>query len=268
METWSHEELVDQYKKNVRGLQYTIGMRDRLKALWLMVGEMLNEENANVISEIMRCLPESPTDRWQDIFALLLSGGKKGGFFVEFGACDGMAASNTVILEKRFGWQGILAEGARFWHEKLEKNRTARIDKRCLSSVTGAQLEFFQGKLPGLSSTIEKSQHLKEVAEKYMVETVSLLDLLKDHNAPKFIDFLSIDTEGNEKEILRTFDFDRYRFGFICVEQHEPLTPENDVSGLLEQAGYEALFPREKGRPPSMQISGVDMFFVPKDKVD
>lgn len=267
-DAWSRDKLIGEYKKKVRGLQYTIGERERLKTLWSMIGQILTDENSKTVSKIIKCLPESLADRWQDIFALLLSGGKEGGFFVEFGACDGVFASNTFVLEKHFGWKGVLAEAAHIWHEKLDENRTANVDRRCLSSTTGEQLEFYQGTSANLSSPGGKSKFLKEVEEKYMVETVSLMDLLKDHKAPKFIDFLSIDTEGHEKEILSSFDFDSYKFGFICVEQHEPLTSDNDVTGLLEEVGYKILFPREKGRPTPMEISGVDMFFVPKDSED
>jgi hypothetical protein len=65
------------------------------------------------------------------------------------------------------------------------------------------------------------------------VETISLLDLLKVHNAPRFIDFLSIDTEGSEFEILKNFDFESYSFGSICVEHNFGETREQINTLLL-----------------------------------
>lgn len=259
------EELHAKHREIVLGLQYTIAQRERLMALFRMVGEMVNPENAADVSRIINALMESPSERYQDVFALLLSGGKYNGFFVEFGACNGLVASNTLTLERNFGWSGILAEPAITWHDSLSRNRTARIDKRCVSAVTGNKLQFYQSERPGNSSLDKTHPYLGNVANSYTVETVSFMDLLKDHDAPRYIDFLSVDTEGHEKEVFANFDFDRYRFGFICVEQHEQLSPEDRVGPLLEAAGYRVIFPRESGRPIPMQITEIDEFYVPED---
>lgn len=48
----------------------------------------------------------------QDVFALVANGFKRGGYFVEFGATNGKSISNTYVLEKEFGWTGIVAEPA------------------------------------------------------------------------------------------------------------------------------------------------------------
>lgn len=259
------EQLHKDNEKISLGLQYTIAERERLKALFRIISEALNAENGEIISHIIECLLKTPAERFQDIFALLLSGGKRDGFFVEFGACDGLVANNTLTLEREFGWRGILAEPCTFWHERLHRNRTARIDTRCVSSVTGDKLEFYQSSLPGNSSPDKNHPYLGSVLDSYTVETVSLLDLLKDHDAPRFIDFLSVDTEGHEMDVFKNFDFDQYKFGFICVEQHEQVTPEESVQPLLEAAGYKVVLPRHEGRPVPMQITGIDQFFVPHD---
>jgi hypothetical protein len=61
--------------------------------------------------------------------------------------------------------------------------------------------------------------------------------LLIEHNAPKFVDLLSIDTEGSEFEILKNFDFQSYRFGAICVEHNFADTREK-INELLLAKGY------------------------------
>src|ERR1700747_1449806 len=104
------DELFKAYEENTLGLQYTVGERERFKALWSVISEMLKADNASTVSDIMKCLLNTPAPRFQDIFALLWSGGKRGGFFVDFGACDGLIVNNTVTLERQFGWSGILAE--------------------------------------------------------------------------------------------------------------------------------------------------------------
>lgn len=251
----------------VSALQYTIGERDRMIALWALVTRLLEQGNkANDIAKIMQILQDSPSERHQDVFAFLLTGCKHQGFFVEFGACDGRTASNTYMLEQHFGWTGILAEPAVVWLDSLRENRTAHIDPRCVSARSGDSLRFNEAKSPLVSSLYADHPYLGEVEKAYTVETVTLMDLLADHDAPDYIDFLSVDCEGHEYEVLRNFDFDRYRFGFICVEQHDSLAQDNVVLPILTTAGYEQIYPRhpDKTKPPHMQISGIDAFFVPK----
>jgi hypothetical protein len=86
------------------------------------------------------------------------------------------------------------------------------------------------------------------------VETTSLLDLLKHHNAPKHIEFLSVDTEGSEFEILNAFDFSQYTFGAICVE-HNYLENRPKVKQLLLANGYRQVYP---------ELSDFDDWFVPR----
>jgi hypothetical protein len=78
---------------------------------------------------------------------------------------------------------------------------------------------------------------IRKKSASYEVETVTLGDLLLSHNAPKYIDFLSIDTEGSEFEILKTFDFSEYSFGLICVEHNFTKNRER-ISDLLTSNGY------------------------------
>ncbi|MND90318.1 hypothetical protein D3C87_1367050 [compost metagenome] len=265
MTTWTHEELQSEYDKIVLGLQYTIAERERLKAVVNLLGRVSAVGNEVPVSEITEALLSTNAERFQDIFALLLCGAKRDRFFVEFGACDGLVANNTVMLERRFGWKGILAEPDRFWRDRLPANRTALIDNRCVSSATGEKITFYQSDRPGNSSPDQAHPYLGGVTDSYEVETVSFLDLLKTHNAPKYIDFLSVDTEGHEKAVFSSFDFDQYKFGFICVEEHEGVGPDDSVQPIIEAAGYRMIYAREEGRPVPMQITGVDKFFVPKD---
>ncbi|PYE91010.1 FkbM family methyltransferase [Rhizobium sp. PP-F2F-G38] len=265
MKTWTFQELYDENEKISLGLQYTIAQRERLKALLSVMKRVMIEPTDVGFPEVVDTIFNTKAERCQDVFALLLSGAKQNGFFVEFGACDGIAANNTFTLEKNFGWKGILAEPDRFWKERLPENRSVMIDNRCVSSTTGGSLTFYQSDRPGNSSPDQTHAHLGGVTATYDVETVTLLDLLKTHNAPQFIDFLSVDTEGHEKEVFVNFDFDQYRFGFICVEEYESVAPEDSVQPIMERAGYKLIFPREHGRPIPMQITGVDMFFVHRD---
>ena len=119
----------------VSALQYSIGERERLKALWDLIEQNLGMASNDQLAKLMRALGETPAERYQDIFALLLTRRFSGGFFVDIGARDGWIASKTYLLEKEFGWTGILAEPRTECHPKLKECRTARIDDRFVRSL-------------------------------------------------------------------------------------------------------------------------------------
>lgn len=197
--------------------------------------KFLLEINKNLIAK-------SKSQLRQDLFVLSELGFKRNGFFVEFGATNGVDLSNSYLLEKEYGWSGILAEPAKIWHDELFQNRTSIIDTRCVWSQTGAHLLFSQTEVPELStlnSFAYNDTHAQQRKNSlnYKVETVSLLDMLNQHNAPMEVDYLSIDTEGSEFEILENFDFEKYVFNIITCEHN--FTPSRDrIRKLLELNGY------------------------------
>ncbi len=174
-------------------------------------------------------LDVSPSLLRQDLFALARTGFRKGGYFVEFGAADGVRRSNTWLLEKRFGWKGILAEPGPDWHAALKANRGCAIDTRCVWHESGQRVPF-----TGLTASDTDDPQPDAACE---VETVSLDDLLETHGAPPVIDYLSVDTEGSEYEILAALDFDRWSFRVLTVE-HNFARQREDIHTLLRGKGY------------------------------
>ncbi|WP_269605964.1 FkbM family methyltransferase [Prochlorococcus marinus] len=179
----------------------------------------------------------------QDLFVLSELNFKKKGFFVEFGACDGVISSNSYLLEKSFGWDGILAEPAIYWHDKLIKMRSAIIEKKCLWKDSDEHILFNETEDYKQLSTInsfsdlDNSKCYRTNGNRYKVPTISLLDLLDKYNAPKSIDYLSIDTEGSEFEILKSFDFSKYKFKVITCE-HNFTNIREKIYNLLINNGY------------------------------
>ena len=185
---------------------------------------------------------ESRSQLRQDLFVLAMLRFPTNGFYVEFGATDGVTGSNSFFLEKHFGWDGILAEPARVWHKDLSKTRACKIDQRAVWSESGQQLEFnetFAGALSTLDRFSSSDSHaqFRESGRLYPVTTVSLLELLNFHGAPQVIDYLSMDTEGSELEILGAFDFSEYSFKVITVE-HNFMSARGAINGVLEKNGY------------------------------
>ena len=191
---------------------------------------------------LLRLIHESKAQLFQDFFVLSELEFKKEGFFVEFGATNGVELSNTFLLEKHFKWNGILAEPGRSWHEDLRKNRRCNIETACVWRESGSVVTFNatdQKELATIDSFTASDCHTqsRRAGEKYDIDTISLFDLLKKYNAPHVIDYLSIDTEGSEYDILRDFDFDEYRFRVITCEHN--FTPQREkLYSLFTQNGY------------------------------
>ncbi|NVD44890.1 FkbM family methyltransferase [Altererythrobacter sp. HHU K3-1] len=192
---------------------------------------------------LLPLLDASTAQLRQDLFALAITGFKRGGYFVEFGATDGKTLSNTHLLEKKFDWSGILAEPARCWHALLEENRDCIVDRRCVWHTSGERLPFSEtgeAELSTIGAFTGSDHHAaaRRGAASYDVQTVSLTDLLAQHEAPAEIDYLSIDTEGSEFAILEAFDFARYSIRVITCE-HNYTDNRERIRALLEAQGYE-----------------------------
>jgi FkbM family methyltransferase len=182
----------------------------------------------------------------QDLFVLYELREKKNGFFVEFGATNGVDSSNSYALEKDYAWDGILAEPGRKWHAALRASRRSHIDQRCVWSETGHRLVFNEVAEPELStidmySSTDRYGRARGSGDRYDVETVSLNDLLRENRAPSTIDYLSIDTEGSEFDILRAFDFDKYSVSVITCE-HNYSDAREKIWQLLTSKGYRRKF--------------------------
>lgn len=153
-----------------------------------------------------------------------------------------MKLSNTFYLEKHLGWKGILAEPGNSYYPELLRNRDCLVDRRCVWAQTGQQLVFNETAAAELSTidVFSESDHHaagRLTGIRYVVETVSLSDLLSDWSAPRRIDYLSVDTEGSELDILAAFDFHRYDVRAITVE-HNYTKNRSCIQQLLSKNGF------------------------------
>lgn len=206
----------------------------------------LNELSEEMAIELFSLFRYSKSQIRQDLFVLSQTQMKERGYFVEFGATNGVSLSNTWLLEKNFGWTGILAEPAIVWHEELFKNRSCHIENKCVWSQSGIELVFNQTPNPDMSTLIEFSatdHHAvaRNNGRQYSVSTISINDLLDKYEAPKNIDYLSIDTEGSEFEILKSLDFEKYAFNVITCE-HNFSPARAEIKNLLISKNYKQVY--------------------------
>ncbi|WP_448871322.1 FkbM family methyltransferase [Desulfobulbus propionicus] len=180
----------------------------------------------------------------QDLWVLEKTDYKRGGFFVEFGATDGVLLSNTWLLEKEFGWQGICAEPNPKFFEQLKQNRHCIVSNQYIGRETGQIVDFILAGAYGGSREFSGSDSHEKKRTAYATAgqlttfiTISLDDFLEQHEAPHDIDYISIDTEGSEYDLLSTFPFEKWNIRFFTIEHNHSAQREN-IFNLLQNHGY------------------------------
>ena len=222
-----------------------------------------DDEEVKFLGLCLANLQLTRSQNFQDIWAIYESGFKQNGFFVEFGATNGIDGSNTVVLEKFYNWKGILAEPNPVWHADLTKNRTSTIVTDCVYTETGNIIEFVGTSDPTLSTIKgfgenDEHSHMRKDGNTFSVNTISLGDMLSA--APREIDYMSIDTEGSEYSILESYfskHADEHFIKCISVEHNNGGKLRTDLYNLLTKYGYERKFE---------MISRWDDFYILKGK--
>ena len=186
---------------------------------------------------------DSKSQLRQDLFVINELNFKKKGFFCEFGACDGVELSNSYLLEKNFNWQGIVCEPAKFYKKKIKENRKCNIELKCVSNIEGEQIDFKETVDKCFSTVNKYSKDDKHTKERrngkiYKVETISLNNLLLKYNCPNNFDYLSVDTEGSEYEIISSLDFNTYSPKIITIEHNYNVEKRNKIFEFLKSKEY------------------------------
>lgn len=172
---------------------------------------------------------------------------KKNGFFLDIGAHDGMTGSNTYFFEKELGWQGICFEPLPHLFKQLKECRDCICINACVGALNGTvsflHLNSVDEQLSGMCDTYDQRQ-LNIVMNDLQVyggncaimrlPCVRLNDILDLHGVTH-VDYLSLDTEGSELEILKSIDFSKVTIDMMSVENnfHEPFIRE-----FLETKGF------------------------------
>lgn len=175
-------------------------------------------------------------DKWV-IFTVLPF--KRKGFFLDLAAADGMTHSNTYVLEKIFGWNGICIEPNPLFLAKLKQVRNCIVDGSVISDKREkVSFRIDNGQLGGIvaedtdnSSRVRGDELLD--AEVITLDALPINDLLEQHGAPTTIDYFSLDVEGSEERIISSLDFNKYKFNCITIERPTP-----KVNEILFQNGY------------------------------
>lgn len=167
----------------------------------------------------------------------------KNGFFVEAGALDGLFMSNTKILED-LGWNGILVEPSPSAAKKCRDNRKCTVESCALvgfdydkEKIIG---DFFFDGTDGLGAWSGVHRNAYGIKSAVVVHALTLDRLLKYHKINK-IDFLSLDVEGFEMEVIKGINFNDTDITYILVEVNSKDYSLDDIDTYLAQFGYKNL---------------------------
>lgn len=173
---------------------------------------------------------------------------KKNGFFVDIGAGDGVTGSNTFALEKFYDWNGICIDPNPSFLKSLCGSRDVLISDLAVWQTSGEILDFKyiqQGRKDffgwnfrsGISSVVDNTL---VKFDDHKVFSITLNDLLELYNAPKDIDYISIDAEGSETNILESFDFKKYNIKLFTIEYNDD-NSRYAIRQIMEKNGYQAI---------------------------
>ena len=176
--------------------------------------------------------------------------GPQPGTFVDVGANDPVVGSQSHALE-RSGWRGVLVEPLPHLAQRLRRERKAPVFQFACGSPErhGTRAEFY---VSGPYSSMRPELMLPEAeVQSVMVVEVRTLDSIVEEAALERVDFVSVDVEGFELEVLKGFSIQRWRPKLILIEDH--------VTGLekhryMASQGYKVV-----------RRTGVNAWYVPRD---
>ncbi len=160
---------------------------------------------------------------------------KQPGFFIELGALDGVLISNSLFYEKTLGWNGICIEPTERHYNKLveqrkcytfddiiydeEKDIIFNLGPPCCDSLNGVKINYDPRHVARIKrETLQYNYKLEDIREikKKSRTMASVLDEVGVYQ----IDFLSLDTEGSELNVLKSIDWNKTSIKVICVEDN------------------------------------------------
>lgn len=200
----------------------------------------------------VQLLKGSYSQKGEDLRIDKLLGYKKSGFYIDIGAYDPHRFSNTKRFYKK-GWRGMNIEPNPNNYQKFIKYRKADINLNIGIGNVNATLNFYRFIPDTLSTFSEKeaNRYIKqgcELKDSIDILVKKLANVLDEYCKDKKIDFITIDTEGFDMEVLKSNDWNRFRPKLICIESvthtinGEDNKKEDNHELFLEDLGYKKVY--------------------------
>ena len=179
--------------------------------------------------------------------------GHTSGFYVDVGAHDGVSINNTLYFEKTHQWTGINIEPIKKVFDNLMINRPTNINLNCAVCNNDGETEFicntgYTEMISGIKDTFDdrhfqrlysENAEMGSTTEVIRVNTKRLETIFDEHRV-SHVNYLSIDVEGAEFEVIKSINFSKVFIDVIGFENNY-----EDVSvpivAYLENQGYKVI---------------------------
>jgi len=197
---------------------------------------IFSTENKKFFKLIINKKKLSKSQIFQDLFAYFFSNCKKKGTFIEIGGGNGVDLSNSYILEKKFKWRGVICEPDSRLHSNILAKRKCFLETRPVSSSVNKNIYFYFKGLYDSYASLSYSPSAKKL------KSISLNNLIKKYQLGKNIDYISIDTEGNELDIIKNFNFNKYNVKIFTIEHNFKKKIRERIYKILKKNNYQRVF--------------------------
>jgi len=201
---------------------------------------------------LMQLIYKSFSQKGEDIMIDKILGNKKIGCYIDIGANDPHRFSNTKRFYNR-GWTGVNIEPDPKCYQKLVNNRKRDINLNLGIGDIEANLTFYK-LIPDTLSTFSKVEFDNCIKQGYKlnevisVDVIKLQEIFKKYFINKTVDFLTIDTEGFDMQVLQGNNWSKYRPTLICIESinhgySDGNTEKSDsIEKYLNNVSYNKIF--------------------------
>ena len=181
----------------------------------------------------------------EDLEALKFFKNKKKGFYVDIGCYHPTHINNTYLLYKK-GWNGINIDVSQFSIDLFKFMRPDDLNYKCAVSETKKKVNLYYQKEHSQLTSINKltakkfikGRLKKKIINSYSLEEIFSWGKYKDYE----IDFLDVDVEGADLQVLKGLNFSKRKPKLICIEIHQKNFKKHKIYRFLIKKKYKLIW--------------------------
>ncbi len=162
--------------------------------------------------------------------------GKENGVFLDVGANDPIQINNTYFFEHNRKWSGLAFEPMPKMNQRWKELREVECIQIALGCQSG-EIEFCEYEDDSMSGVANEVDYNGKVVNKYTVKVETLANILKQYKITH-VDFMTLDVEGAELDVLRGIDFDAVSIDYIVIENNKGVKKEKLIRDFLISHNY------------------------------